>query len=158
MTDEDRHWMQAAIEICRTGIKAGQSPFGAVIVRGGEILACSHNTVWRDLDPTAHAEVRAIREACVKVGSPWLEDAVIYSTTEPCPMCFGAIHWARIRKIVYGAVIADAGDAGFRELPISNRAMKEQGRSEVELVERFMAVECAQLFEEWKQAKRAEAY
>ncbi|MCC5830238.1 MAG: nucleoside deaminase [Phycisphaeraceae bacterium] len=158
MTSEDQRWMEMAIDVCRRGIGAGQSPFGAVIVRDGQILSCSHNTVWRDHDPTAHAEVRAIREACAQTGSPWLEDAVIYSTTEPCPMCFSAIHWARIRRIVYGAVIADAGDAGFRELSISNRQMKSLGGSEVELVEGFMAEECAKLFDEWKSASRGSAY
>src|SRR5688572_21940368 len=106
MTDDQ--YMRIAIEKAREGIAADQSPFGACIVREGQILACEHNVVWRTTDSTAHAEVNAIRVACQAVGGVKLAGATIYSTTEPCPMCFAAIHWAGIDRIVFGASIADA--------------------------------------------------
>src|SRR4051812_47796737 len=122
MTDE--HWMRLAIETCRQGIEAGQSPFGACIVRGDELVVAAHNVVWQETDATAHAEVNAIRLACRKLASIDLTGCRIYSTTEPCPMCFSAIHWAKIDAIYFGTTIPDANALGFSELSISNEQMK----------------------------------
>ena len=94
MTDE--HWMRLAIEKCREGIALGQSPFGAVIVRGDELVVAAHNVIWQSTDITAHAEVNAIRLACRKLNQVELRGCRIYSTTEPCPMCFSACHWAKL--------------------------------------------------------------
>ena len=115
--------MELAIAKTREGIRHGQTPFGACIVKKGRVIACSHNEVWKNTDITAHAEVAAIRVACRKLGTIDLSGCTIYSTCEPCPMCFSAIHWAGIGKIVYGAGIADAAECGFGELEISNAAM-----------------------------------
>src|SRR3954463_11940830 len=117
MTDET--YMRMAIAKAREGLALGQSPFGACIVRDRDVLACEHNVVWRTTDATAHAEVTAIRAACKHVGDIKLTGATLYSTTEPCPMCFAAIHWAGIARIVYAASIADAQRAGFSELSLS---------------------------------------
>src|SRR5687767_13803522 len=114
MTDQD--YMRAAIRKAQEGIEAGQSPFGSVIVDGGRIVAATHNTVWRDGDPTAHAEVNCIRAAAQAMKTIFLRGTTLYSTTEPCPMCLSAIHWAKIERVVFGAVIADAVAAGFCEL------------------------------------------
>src|SRR5438874_11390685 len=111
MTEADV--MRVAIEKTREGIDAGQSPFGSVIVRGGEVVAATHNTVWLTTDPTAHAEVNCIRSAAGKLKTIFLTGCTLYSTTEPCPMCLSAIHWARIERVVSGAPIADASAAGF---------------------------------------------
>jgi guanine deaminase len=156
MTDVD--YMRMAIEKARAGIAAGQSPFGAVIVRAGAVVSCEHNRVWATPDATAHAEVTAIRAACMAVNDVKLAGCTIYSTTEPCPMCFAAIHWAGIERIVYGASIADAQRAGFSELSISNFEMKRLGGSPVEITAGFMAEEAAGLFAEWLEGRGARAY
>jgi guanine deaminase len=145
----DHEYMAMAIEKAREALAADQSPFGACIVQNGRVIACEHNRVWRDTDATAHAEVTAIRVACKAVGNIKLEGATIYSTTEPCPMCFSAIHWAGMARIVYGASIEDAARAGFSELSISNSEMKRLGGSPVEIVAGVMAVEAKKLFELW---------
>ncbi len=124
-------------------------PFGAAIVLDGRVVAVARNTVFRS-DPTAHAEVNAIRKACRKLGTYDLTGAAIYSTTEPCPMCFSAIHWARVGTIVFGTNIADAKAVGFHELEISNARLKTLGRSGIEIIGDFMREECLALFREWK--------
>jgi tRNA(Arg) A34 adenosine deaminase TadA len=146
---DDQECMRLAIARAREGMSVGQSPFGACIVLEGKVVACEHNIVWRATDVTAHAEVTAIRVACGVVANIKLAGATIYSTTEPCPMCFAAIHWAGIGRIVYGSSIADAQRAGFGELAISNRRMKEMGGSRIEIVEGLLAEEAKKLFEEW---------
>lgn len=150
MNDED--WMRLAIETTQKGIDAGQSPFGAVIVRGGQLLVAAHNEVWQSTDITAHAEVTAIRRACRSLNTIDLNGATIYSTTEPCPMCFAACHWARIGRIVYGTTIDDARAVGFNELSVSNADMKRLGKSPVQISPEFMREECRELFERWKRA------
>lgn len=147
MTDED--YMRMAIDKCRQGLAAGQMPFGAVIVRGGEVIACEHNVVWATTDITAHAEVTAIRVACRELSTIDLTGSTIFSTTEPCPMCFAACHWAKIDRIVYGAAIDDARAVGFSELPISNAEMKRQGASKIEIVPHFLREEAAALFQQF---------
>ena len=142
--------MTLAMDACRRGVEAGQTPFGACIVRDGRVVASAHNRVWLDTDSTAHAEVCCIRQACIAVGAIDLAGCVIYSTTEPCPMCFGAIHWAKIARIVYGAAIADARDFGFSELDISNRWLKELAGSPVDIVDGVMRDEAVQLFRDWR--------
>jgi guanine deaminase len=142
-------FMQKAIDKTREGIKKGQTPFGACIAKGDEVIACAHNTVWKDSDPTAHAEINAIRQACKSLGTIDLSGCTIYSTTEPCPMCFSAIHWARIGEIVYGASISDARRAGFNELPVSNEEMKKLGGSGIRIKKGMRAGDCKSLFSEW---------
>lgn len=141
--------MRLAIAKAREGIGAGQTPFGACIVRGDEAVALAHNVVLRTTDITAHAEITAIREACRALGTIDLRRCVIYSTCEPCPMCFAACHWANVDRIVYGAAIADAAAAGFRELSIPNTEMKRIGGSRVEIVPGVLRDDAARLFEEW---------
>jgi tRNA(Arg) A34 adenosine deaminase TadA len=149
MTRRDEQWMARAIAVAREGLAAGQTPFGAVIVRGAECIAAAHNAVWDQCDPTAHAEVCAIRQACQSLETVDLGDCEIYSTCEPCPMCFAAIHWAKLPRLVFGASIADAAAAGFSELDISNRQMQSLGGSDIEIVDGFCREECASLFQQW---------
>lgn len=146
---DDRKFMDMAIMKAREGMGMGQTPFGACMVRDGKVIACQHNRVWENTDITAHAEIAAIREACEALGTVDLSGSVIYSTTEPCPMCFSAIHWARIDRIIFGTRIADAREAGFSELTISNREMKERGNSQVEIIPDFMRGENLELFREF---------
>ena len=152
------HYMRLAIEACRLGIAAGQTPFGACIVRGSEVIIATHNHVWLTTDITAHAEVHAIRGACTKLRTIKLDGCDIYSTTEPCPMCFSAIHWAGMKRIFYGASIADAKDAGFSELSLSNEHMKAVGGSPVEITAGMMREECLKLFAQWKSRADSKVY
>jgi len=150
--------MQMAIDKAREGIEDGQSPFGACIVRDGKVLSVAHNTVWRDRDSTAHAEVNAIREACQVLGTINLGGCTIYTTCEPCPMCFSASHWAGIGRIVFGAGIVDAAGAGFSELRISVFQMKAVGVSRVKLVPDFMRNENRLLFHDWLSREDSRPY
>lgn len=151
-------YMQKAVAKARQGIVAGQTPFGACIVREETVVACAHNQVWETTDITAHAEVQAIRLACQKLSTVDLSGSVIYSTCEPCPMCFSACHWAKIDTIVYGAQIADAQSAGFNELSISNQEMKERGKSPVQVVSGLLEDECVELFNVWAKQSKAQKY
>ncbi|MBI4501931.1 MAG: nucleoside deaminase [Gemmatimonadetes bacterium] len=150
--------MRLAIQECRKGIRAGQSPFGAVIVRGSRVVSRAHNGVWKETDITAHAEVRAIRRACRKLKTIDLSGCVIYSTCEPCPMCFAACHWAKLDAIVFGATIAAAARLGFSELSLSNREMKREGGSPIEVVPGVLKKETRQLFEVWEKIGKGRLY
>ena len=110
--------MEHAIAAARRGISAGQSPFGCAVARDGQLLVATHNTVLASTDITAHAEVNAVREACRLTDKIFLDDCLIASTCEPCPMCASALHWSRVPEVYYGATIADAATAGFNELQV----------------------------------------
>ena len=154
----NEHFMQLAIDKAIEGVDNGQSPFGACIVKNGKVIACEHNNVWESTDITAHAEIHAIREANLVLNSIELSGCVIYSTCEPCPMCFTAIHWARIDKIYYGASIEDAKRFGFNELTVSNEMLKNHGKSKVEVEGNFMREKCVELFEYWASKKNKRTY
>lgn len=111
MTKEEL--MQRAIELSINSVRNGGGPFGAVIAREGEIIAEGSNGVTIYNDPTAHAEVTAIRKACEKLGTFELKGCEIYTSCEPCPMCLGAIYWAHLDKIYYANDRKDAADIGF---------------------------------------------
>ena len=145
----DERFMKDAIGKAREGIRSGQTPFGACIVHDGVIIACEHNRVWENTDITAHAEITAIRAACSRLRAVDLSGCTIYSTTEPCPMCFSAIHWARIGKVVFGTSIRDAADAGFNELAISNQELNRTGCCHIGIVGGFMRDENLELFKEF---------
>jgi tRNA(Arg) A34 adenosine deaminase TadA len=130
MTDET--FLRRAIELSRgNAVSAEGGPFGAVVVRDGEIVGEGVNRVTTDHDPTAHAEMVAIREACARLGTHDLSGAVVYTSCEPCPMCLTAILWARIDRMVYANTRADAAEIGFDDawfyeqvaLPIGERAL-----------------------------------
>ncbi|HMP01168.1 MAG TPA: nucleoside deaminase [Gemmatales bacterium] len=112
MSDTD--FMERAVEMSLKGMRGGHGgPFGAVIVRAGQIIAEAHNEVLSSHDPTAHAEVLAIRRATAALGHHHLGDCVIYTSCEPCPMCLGAIYWSRLQRIYFGNTRADAAAIGF---------------------------------------------
>lgn len=112
-TAEDRAFMQKAIDLSVENVANGGGPFGAVIVRNGEVLATGTNRVTANNDPTAHAEVSAIREACAKVKNFKLEGATCYTSCEPCPMCLSALYWAGVERIIYGNTKDDAKAINF---------------------------------------------
>lgn len=157
MTDPEQ-LMQTAVEVCRKGIAAGQSPFGCAIGRGDELLAATHNTVLATTDITAHAEVNALRAACRKTGEIFLEGAVVATTCEPCPMCMSALHWARVETVYYGATIGDAQGGGFNELHLPASDVLRLGGSQVKLVSGVLREECRKLFQDWRETPGSRAY
>ena len=114
-TEADIRFMREAIRLADESVARGGGPFGAVIVKDGRILAGASNSVTLDNDPTAHAEVNAIRQACRELGTFDLKGSVIYASCEPCPMCLGAIYWAGIERIYYANTRADAAAADFAD-------------------------------------------
>ena len=143
--------MEAALAEAYRGITRGDGgPFGAVIVQRGAIVAKGHNEVLRSNDPTRHAEVCAISRGARKLGSPHFRGCEIYSTTEPCVMCFAAIHWAQIRTVYFGTSVRDVKKLGFNELALSNRRLRTLGGSRVRIVPGFKKEECRALLERWR--------
>ncbi|MDF1577410.1 MAG: nucleoside deaminase [Desulfurivibrionaceae bacterium] len=136
----DENFMAEAIRLSIDKMGAGEGgPFGAVVVRNGKIVSRGWNLVTSTNDPTAHAEIVAIRRACRELDTFWLGDCELYVNCEPCPMCLAAVYWAGIRKIYFGALRRDAADAGFGdayiaaelERPAAERDMQvEQGMRE----------------------------
>ncbi|MGB4666356.1 MAG: nucleoside deaminase [Bacteroidales bacterium] len=126
------YFLKLAIELAKENVKNCGGPFGAVIVKDGQIIAKGTNRVTSHNDPTAHAEIVAIRQACEKLNDFQLTDCIIYSSCEPCPMCLGAIYWARPKKLVFAANKFDAANAGFDDsliydeiqLPYSDRHLE----------------------------------
>ncbi|MEF3193387.1 MAG: nucleoside deaminase [Halothiobacillaceae bacterium] len=115
----DATFLREAILLATTSVAAGGGPFGALVVRNGQVVGRGQNTVTLDCDPSAHAEINAIRAAARTLSHPHLDDCVLYSSCEPCPMCLAASLWAHIPRIVYAASHAEATRAGFDDTPIA---------------------------------------
>ncbi len=147
---DKNHFMRRAITLAVENVRQGGGPFGAVIVRGGRVIATGVNRVTSHHDPTAHAEVSAIRAACDRLGTHDLSGCDIYTSCEPCPMCLGAIYWARIDRIFYGCNKDDAARAGFDdsfiykelELPRNERSKR---------IEELLPEEARATFRAWEQ-------
>jgi guanine deaminase len=154
----ESEYMRLAIRKAQEGISRGQSPFGSAIVRAGEVVAVTHNSVWLTCDPTAHAEVNCIRAAATALKTIFLHGCTLYSTTEPCPMCLSAIHWAKIERVVFGATIADAKTAGFNELCVAAADLAKLGGSPLVVESGLLQQECAELFTQWLNSGLAKAY
>jgi tRNA(Arg) A34 adenosine deaminase TadA len=130
LNSEDRKFLKLAIETASENIKEGGGPFGAVVVSQGRIISSAGNRVVPEHDPTAHAEVQAIRSASAELGTHDLSNCVIYSSCEPCPMCLGAIYWAGIRRIVYASDRYQAAASGFDdEMIYTELALEKERRS-----------------------------
>ena len=151
MTDAD--YMRLAIQAAWQGLEKGEMPFGACIIGKGQVVAVTHNSAKANVDTTAHAEVQAIREATRRVHALELTGCAIYSTCEPCPMCFTACVWARLGKIVYACRIDDAERAGIRQVPISSARMNQLGQSGVVLVGDLLREDSLKLFEAWRRGE-----
>lgn len=121
-------FMLEAVAAAREGISRGDGgPFGAVVVLDGRVIARAWNRVIREQDPTAHAEVCAVREACRVLGQFHLEACDLYTSCEPCPMCLGAIYWARLRAVYYAATRVDAAEVGFSDAQIYEEFARSPG-------------------------------
>ena len=126
MTDRDSYFMQRAIDLAEKGIDSNAGgPFGAVIVKNNKIISEGYNKVTSTNDPTAHAEIIAIKEACKKLNSFQLDDCTIYTSCEPCPMCLGAIYWARPKKVFYACNREDAAMIDFDDQFIYDELKKK---------------------------------
>jgi tRNA(Arg) A34 adenosine deaminase TadA len=143
--------MRRAIALSCQGVAEGGGPFGAVVARDGRILGEGRNAVVPGRDPTAHAEVVAIRAACAAVGSHDLSGAVIYTSCEPCPMCLGAIWWARIAGIVYANDRADAAAIGFDDAAIYDEVCRPIPDRALPL-RRLLAAEAIEAFRLWERS------
>jgi len=140
-------FMKIAVEEAFKALEENSGgPFGAVIVKNGEIIAKGHNEVIGSNDPTAHAEVMAIRKASKKLGRFDLSDCEIYSSCEPCPMCLSAIYWANIKKLYFGCTKEDAEEIGFKDKEIYDILKGEKSNLESVNVDRE---ECLKAFKKW---------
>jgi guanine deaminase len=149
MTSQDDFFLREAIQLAREGMTSGEGgPFGSVIVRDGVIVGKGCNRVTSTNDPTAHAEVVAIRDACQNLGTFQLDGCTLYASCEPCPMCLGAIYWARPSRIVYAAFHTDAADAGFDDQFIYEEIDKPREERHIPM-HQLLRDEANTVFEEW---------
>lgn len=150
MTEQDKHFMERAIELSHHAMNENSGgPFGAVITKDGEIIAEGANQVTSANDPTAHAEVTAIRKACKKLNSYQLEDCTIYASCEPCPMCLGAIYWARPKKVFYACSREDAASIDFDDQFIYDEIKKEVDAREIDFIQ-MMRSDALKAFKSWE--------
>jgi len=151
MSPDCETFMQEAIRLSLEMMRAGKGgPFGAIVVRDGEIIGRGWNQVTSANDPTAHAEIVAIREACRKTGTFLLEGAELYASCEPCPMCLSAVYWARISRVYYAASRRDAAEAGFLDEMLYEELARDASQRRIPCIGlgREPALEA---FREWKE-------
>jgi len=151
VTKEDMIFLRRAIDLARQGMEDGRGgPFGCIVVRDGEVVGEGCNGVTSTNDPTAHAEIMAIRDACERLGHYQLTDCTVYTSCEPCPMCLGALYWARPLRVVYAATRQEAAAAGFDDdfiyreigLPLEQRKIP---------FDHAASAAAAELFARWKE-------
>uniref|UniRef100_A0A6M2F4N2 CMP/dCMP-type deaminase domain-containing protein n=1 Tax=Populus davidiana TaxID=266767 RepID=A0A6M2F4N2_9ROSI len=153
--DRDHKFLTKAVEEAYKGVESGDGgPFGAVVVLNDEVVVACHNMVLNHTDPTAHAEVTAIREACKKLNQIELSDCEIYASCEPCPMCFGAIHLSRIKRLVYGAKAEAAIAIGFDDFiadALRGTSFYQKSQLEIKRADGTQAIIAEQVFEKTKE-------
>ena len=143
--------MARAIELSVENVRSGRGgPFGALVVRDGQVLAEGTNEVTTVDDPTAHAEIVAIRRACAALGAFQLDGCEIYTTCEPCPMCLGAIYWARPDRVYFGSSAADAAEAGFDDAEIYEQLTVPHDQRRIPMVQ-IMRDEARRAFRAWRE-------
>lgn len=149
MTATDEKFMMRAIELARHGMESNAGgPFGCVVVKTGEIVGEGNNCVTSTNDPTAHAEVVAIRNACANLGTFQLDGCTVYTSCEPCPMCLGAIYWARPAAIFFAATQADAAAVGFDDEHFYRELEKPNAERELSMVS-LLREEAQKVFAAW---------
>jgi len=154
----DNPFMARAIQLAVENVRsASGGPFGAVIVRGGGIVAEGANQVTSINDPTAHAEVLAIRAACAKLKTFELHDCDIYTSCEPCPMCLGAIYWARLSRIYFASAAADASKAGFDDSLIYREIAQPHAQRTIPMIQ-VMRDEALAAFRAWEEKPNKISY
>jgi guanine deaminase len=144
-------FMARAIQLSLDNVRFGRGgPFGAVVVKDGIVLAEAVNQVTATNDPTAHAEVLAIRQACQKLGTFVLKGCDLYTSCEPCPMCLGAIYWARIDKVYFGNLAEDAAQIGFDDSAIYQEIVQPHSQREIPMIP-LMRIEAQAAFRAWEE-------
>jgi len=157
-SENDRKYLQQAIELAKQGIKDGMGgPFGCIIVKDGEVVGKGCNQVTSSNDPTAHAEVVAIRDACRRLGNYQLTDCDVYTSCEPCPMCLGALYWARPRRVVFASTRHEAADAGFDDAFIYIEINVPPGDRKIPFSHESLD-EAAAVFRSWKTKEDKKLY
>lgn len=152
------YFMQRAIDLARNGMNANAGgPFGAVVVKNGEIIAEGYNQVTSSNDPTSHAEIVAIRKACEKLQSFQLEDCIIYTSCEPCPMCLGAIYWARPKAVYYACNKNDAAEIDFDDQFIYDEFKKTPETRKIKFIP-MLRNQALEVFKEWKNKENVKKY
>jgi len=153
----DKLFLQRAIEIASDGIGDGGGPFGAVIVKDGKIIGEAFNRVVLNNDPTAHAEILAIRMASSVLHSHELSECTLYTSCEPCPMCLGAIYWSGIKKVLYSCDRTDAEAAGFSDKLIYNEIVLDPTKRKISFV-RMTGLGEKEVFGKWNDLENKVAY
>lgn len=150
--------MRKAIALSQKGIDnyAG-GPFGAIVVKDGKIIAEAHNEVTSTNDPTAHAEVLAIRRACKELNSFQLDDCIVYTSCEPCPMCLGAIYWARPKQVFFAGERVDAAAVAFDDQFIYNEISKELDKRDIPFIQ-ILREEAIPVFNNWQEKTNKTEY
>jgi guanine deaminase len=147
----DKAFMARAIQLSLENVSSGRGgPFGAVIVKGGVVVSEAANQVTATNDPTAHAEVLAIRQGCQRLDCFELRGCDLYTSCEPCPMCLGAIYWARISKVYFGNLAADAAKIGFDDSAIYAEITQPHAEREIPMIQ-MMREEALAAFRAWEQ-------
>jgi guanine deaminase len=147
----DQAFMARAIELSIANVRSGNGgPFGTVIVKDGAVLAEAANQVTATNDPTAHAEVVAIRKACAKIGFFELKGCELYTSCEPCPMCLGAIYWARIDRVYFGCLAGDAAKVGFDDSAIYGEFTQPHAEREIPMIS-MMREKALAAFRAWEE-------
>ena len=155
--EKDRIFLAKAIEIATNGISDGGGPFGAVIVKDNKIISEACNRVVLNNDPTAHAEILAIRQASLVLKSHELNDCTLYTSCEPCPMCLGALYWSGINKVVYSCDRADAEGAGFSDKLIYNEIMLDPSKRKISFI-RLSDSGGEEVFKKWDKLENKITY
>ena len=151
MTERDKYFMEQAIKMAEKGMEANAGgPFGCVIVKDDKIIAAGHNEVTSTNDPTAHAEVVTIRKACQKLNTFQLEDCIVYTSCEPCPMCLGAIYWARPKQVFFAGTQQDAAEVGFDDQFIYDELEQTMDNRTIPFVG-LMRADAIAVFQKWAQ-------
>lgn len=149
MTDRDSYFMQRAINLAEQGINSNSGgPFGAVVVKDNKIIAEGYNQVTSTNDPTAHAEIVAIKKACKELDSFQLDDCIIYTSCEPCPMCLGAIYWARPKRVFYACNRDDAAMIDFDDQFIYDELKKQISDRQIDF-KSLMRHDALKVFKKW---------
>jgi guanine deaminase len=144
-------FMTRAIQLAIENVRSGKGgPFGAVVAKDGSLVAEGVNQVTRTSDPTAHAEVLAIRAACQKLGLFELKGCDLYTSCEPCPMCLGAIYWARVSRVYFGTLAADASEIGFDDSAIYHEIVQPHSQRKIPMIQ-MMRDEALAPFRAWQE-------
>ncbi len=157
-SDASEMFMNEAIALSGKNLELMHGgPFGAVVVREGQVIGRGYNQVVLANDPTAHAEIMAIRDACRNIGSYQLDDCHIYSSCEPCPMCLGAIYWARPARLFYACTRHDAGLIGFDDHHFHQEMQRPESRRSI-ITSQIMRNRAFEIFQKWLEKSKTPAY